>query len=227
MIRTFLKAKHWQLFTLIFAIPMFIQFTMMSMILSDVTHRISGISETDINPTMMMETMMSHTTNFMTVFSIVMLFIIVMMFGWYWAVGVGLQAKIPEAVKMNVKKFKFFYWVSVIYSLFFVGFLAFLAAYLPMLMTGVMSFSALSWVLSISIFIHFLAVFAMFYCLYFTAKTIKTAELQRETTFNDFIGEFLLIWFFPIGVWILQPRINALVNQDFHQGEDMDWLDDM
>lgn len=227
MIHTFLKAKHWQLFLIIFAIPMFMHIVMMNIMVSDISAQVSGVSEAEIDPMLMMETMMGYATNFMKVFSIVMLFIILTMFGWYWAICIGLQNKVPEHAKMNVKKFKFFYFFSVIYSLFLVGAMVFLAAYLPMIIAGAVSFSTISWVMSIFSIVNLVAVFAMFYCLYFAAKTIKTVELQRETTFGDFVGEFFLIWFFPIGVWFLQPKINALATQEFSKEEDMDWLNDL
>ena len=35
-------------------------------------------------------------------------------------------------------------------------------------------------------------------------------ELQKEATFNDFVGEFFLIWFYPIGIWFVQPEINKV-----------------
>ena len=197
--------------------------------MSDVANQMQGITETEIDPTEMMQIMMGYATNFMKVFSIAMSFIILAMFGWYWSICIGLQKKVPEHAKMNVKKFKFFFGSSILYSLFFVGFIAFLASYLPMIIAGAVSFSTLSWFMSIFSIVHFVAVFAMFYCMYFTAKTIKTVELQRETTFGDFAGEFILIWFFPIGVWFLQPRINALATQEFstNEQEDMDWLDEV
>ena len=47
--------------------------------------------------------------------------------------------------------------------------------------------------------------------LYKAAKTIKTVELQKKVTFSDFAGEFFLLWFSPIGIWILQPKINKFV----------------
>jgi hypothetical protein len=37
---------------------------------------------------------------------------------------------------------------------------------------------------------------------------VKTIELQREVTFSDFAGEFFLIWFYPVGIWIIQPKVN-------------------
>jgi hypothetical protein len=52
--------------------------------------------------------------------------------------------------------------------------------------------------------------FFIFYSLYFIAKELKSVELQKPVTFSDFAGEFFLLWFFPIGIWIIQPRINKI-----------------
>jgi hypothetical protein len=67
--------------------------------------------------------------------------------------------------------------------------------------------------------LHLFSLFAIFYSMYFAAKTVKSVELQREVIFSDFIAEFFLIWFFPIGVWILQPKLNKLEEGTdvFHQ----------
>ena len=59
-------------------------------------------------------------------------------------------------------------------------------------------------------FLHLLSMFGLFYSIYFTAKALKGAELQRRVTFSDYVGEFFLLWFFPVGIWIIQPRINKL-----------------
>jgi len=66
--------------------------------------------------------------------------------------------------------------------------------------------------------LHLFAMFCIFYTMYFVAKTIKTAEEQKELRFSDFVGEFFLIWFYPIGVWILQLRINAIHEMDLDEG---------
>ncbi|WP_101311729.1 hypothetical protein [Labilibaculum manganireducens] len=59
--------------------------------------------------------------------------------------------------------------------------------------------------------LHLFSMFCIFYCLYFVAKTFKTVELQREVSFFDFAGEFFMIWFFPIGIWIVQPKVNKMI----------------
>jgi hypothetical protein len=52
--------------------------------------------------------------------------------------------------------------------------------------------------------------------LYFTAKTLKSAEMQREAHFSDYIGDFFLLWFYPVGIWFIQPRINRIVQENQH-----------
>ena len=59
--------------------------------------------------------------------------------------------------------------------------------------------------------LHLFSMFCIFYCLYFVAKTFKTVELQREVSFSDFAGEFFMIWFFLIGIWIVQPKVNKMI----------------
>jgi len=221
MIRTFLKAKHWQLFIIVFALPMFIQTIFMNIMMMQMPQ----FSDGDANPMLMFNSVYEMMLNFSFIFSVTMSVIILVLFGWYWAVCVGLQDKVPEHAKMNVKKFKIFYFIGLAYSLFFVGLMAFVMYNLPSLIGGLISMSALGTILSVVMLLHFLAAFCLLYCLYFAAKTIKTVELQRETTFNDFIGEFFMIWFFPIGVWMLQPKINELATTDFTEHE-IDWLEE-
>lgn len=54
------------------------------------------------------------------------------------------------------------------------------------------------------------ATLSLFYCLYFTARALKTVELRRVITLQEYAAEFVQLWYFPLGVWILQPRINKI-----------------
>ena len=47
--------------------------------------------------------------NYFMFFPIIMILIVATQFGWFWSVGIGLQSKVPENVKMKTKKFKIFY----------------------------------------------------------------------------------------------------------------------
>jgi len=64
--------------------------------------------------------------------------------------------------------------------------------------------------LSLLFLVHMFATFCMFYLLYFVAKSLVVAETGKPAGFYDFAGPLFLIWFFPLGVWFVQPRINRL-----------------
>lgn len=198
MINLFLKAKHWQLFTLVFALPIAVQVIMMISMFSNL------INNPNPDPTFMFE--------YMKFFPIIMLLVISVNFGWLWSVAVGLQKKVPQNVKMKVKKFKIFFFVPLMYlfgiALFFFTMMDTMVASNPESIPPI-----LAGMLFIIVPLHIFSIFCIFYSLYFVAKTIKTVELQREVTFGEFIGEFLMIWFYFIGIWFLQPKINRMAEE--------------
>ena len=201
MIKTFLKAKHWQLFLLTFGIPMIFQIIMMGTMISG----ISSGNEPDV------EVMF----NYFKIFPIIMILFMGVFFGWFWSVAIGLDEKIPEPLKLNTGRFKLFFFFPIVYILGISVFMFFMFSNLA----GVATITGVGSVVPIIFLLHLFSMFCMFYCLYFVAKTIKTAETQKKVTFGDFAGEFFLIWFFPIGVWIVQPKINKMIEGDLDYNE--------
>ncbi len=132
---------------------------------------------------------------------------------WLWSIATGLQKKIPVNIKMKTSKFKLFFFIPVCYiTLFFIGFGTVMNGFTEITANSDESGSGILAGSMIIIFpLHIFSMFCILYILYFVAKTIKTVELQRETKFSDFVGEFFLIWFYPVGVWIIQPKINKMV----------------
>jgi hypothetical protein len=187
MIEKFLKAKHWQIFMITFGLPIILEIVAMPfMIIGN-------------NPMVIMKIM-----------PIMMIFFIGGFFGWFWAIAIGLQNKVPTGVKMKVKKFKVFFFIPLIYIILIFGFMGF--AFGGILENGQQpSGGMIGGLVGIIVPLHLFSMFCIFYCLYFVSKTFKTVELQREVTFSDFAGEFFMIWFFPIGVWIVQPKINKMI----------------
>jgi len=55
--------------------------------------------------------------------------------------------------------------------------------------------------------------FSLLYNVYFVSKTLVQAETGKPASFYDYAGPFFLLWFFPVGVWFTQPRINRLYEQ--------------
>ncbi|MEZ4777307.1 MAG: hypothetical protein R3D00_29290 [Bacteroidia bacterium] len=137
---------------------------------------------------------------YVKIFPVIMVLFMGVFFGWFWSVAIGLQPQVPEEVKMKVNKFKVFFFTPLIYILLFVGVFSTIA-------TGN---GRNPGIFALIVPLHLFSMFCMFYILYFVSKTIKTVELQREVSFSDFAGEFFMIWFFPIGIWIVQPKINKM-----------------
>ena len=44
----------------------------------------------------------------------------------------------------------------------------------------------------------------------FTAKTLKSNEINKEIDINDYFGDIFRIVFWPIGIWNIQPRVNKI-----------------
>jgi len=58
--------------------------------------------------------------------------------------------------------------------------------------------------------LHIFSMFCIFYAMWFISKAIKTIEFQKPVSFSDYAGEFFLLWLFPVGIWIIQPKINKI-----------------
>jgi hypothetical protein len=192
----FLRMKHWQLFLLYFGIPFVVQLVFMFSLFTELMH--------NPNPLIMM--------GYLKFFPVMMVLFVGTLFGWFWAVATGLQKLMPAGVKMKLTMFKVFFFIPLVYILLISTVVAFV---FTGNMANISNEPAPFFIGFAIIFpIHLFSMFCIFYCLYFVAKTIKTVELQREVTFSDFAAEFFLTWFFFIGVWILQPRINKMVSRE-------------
>lgn len=187
MIDKFLNAKHWQLFLVAFGIPIVFQLILIGTII------LESINENSSNT--------SFLFNYFKIFPIIMMLFITTLFGWLYSIGKGLDKLIPNELKLNVMWLKFFIAIPTLYIIIFF-----------IIIGGSFVLDSNLCVYKFLISMHLFSMFCIFYCIYFVAKTIKTAELQRKVGFGDFAGEFFLIWFFPIGVWYIQPKVNDMLS---------------
>lgn len=202
MIKIFLRAKHWLMFLLWYGIPMLIQVAFFL--------KIQPIYNSSGKPD---PYAMLQYVNFIP---ILLVFMFAIQFAWYWSAGVGLQSKVPEHVRLDVKMFKTFSLLSLFgISAFVIFFIYFFNNFMfafpkpgerP-------NFDWVLWFFPAIMLLSALMMIASIYIIYFIAKTIKTVELQKEVSFGEFVGEFILIWFFPVGVWFIQPTINKMVEE--------------
>lgn len=193
-----LKAKHWQLFLLTFAIPLILQVTTIISIFSNIA------TETHPDP--------EKLFNYMKIFPVIMVLFTSVLFSWHWSVAIGLQSKVPINVTMKTRKFKIFFFIPLIYIALLIIFFS-VSADDFFTLNEHQSLGLIVGLFFVIFPLHLFSVFCMFYTLYFVAKVFKTVELQREVKFTDFAGEFFMIWFYPFGIWILQPKINRMIEQ--------------
>lgn len=211
-----LRLKHWQLFIILFAIP-FVAY-LVGIVLFAVMMIKGGIAAENSG-----ERFVPEVKNFipLIIAGVIMFACAIIHYVWMYSAATKLQQFMHPAMrKLKVKRFKIFFFSPFVYMLL-------LSILLPTAFSQVNFDVGIVPPFLVVVFVfmflgHLYSAFCMIYILYFCAKTVKSAALQREAHFSDYIGEFFLFWFFPIGVWFLQPKINKVVsrlNEEFESTE--------
>jgi len=124
---------------------------------------------------------------------------------WFWAMGSFLNSIVQPKLRPGVGFFRF----ALVYPILYIPVFIFMV--LRPLHPAM---------LEVTLPLHLLAMFCMFYLLNFVSKNLVLAETHRVVRFYDYAGPFFLLWFFPIGVWAVQPRINRLYAER-NKGEEL------
>jgi len=140
----------------------------------------------------------------MIIIPLITLVLMALFCSWLYTLGISLYEKLPGDIPMSLTMFRICGSIPVLYTIFLVC----LGIYNFLFSNIEVSFNVI--LMAIIIPLHLLSMFCLFYCIYFIAKALNSVELNRIVTFADFAGDFFLIWFFPVGIWIIQPRINRL-----------------
>ena len=188
----FLKAKHWQMFSLIFVIPISLQATLVPWLVLN---------------------------NYWTLALVTSLITVVLSTGtfylWLWTIGTGLHHRLPIGVNMNLNFFK----ISLLYPVIYVSCLIICITLLVnQFMQGAAldSFidptsSILYVLIAVVVILHLTAIFCVFYTFWFSAKIIHAVRSNTPIGFSKILNEFFLLWFLPIGIWFIQPKINSII----------------
>jgi len=120
---------------------------------------------------------------------------------WLWSCGYLLHEQIKH--KLNSKSSYFSLAVGT--SAFITFFLSVYGALLGNRGQELATFETMTYV-GFGIVV-FLAIFTLLMAVSFLAKTLVRAERETDVKSADYFGEFVMILVFPIGIWILQPRI--------------------
>ncbi len=155
--------------------------------------------------------------------------------GWYRAVGQDLKRYLPDHVGLKDSTFKVTLAIQVIASFIMLGTFWYgwnwMGENIPNWIAndGVSPEEGEAMVLSglkvVGLF--FLVGIASFasqiYNCYFVGKTLKTIEEGRSVKGGELVGYVILSYLLMIGVWIMQPKINRLVETgSMSKGEEGD-----
>jgi hypothetical protein len=115
---------------------------------------------------------------------------------WSGSIGLFLRSIERPELRMRARFFRISLAAAALYSVI----------YIP---SQVCKASALK-TEAVGVPLDLLWVVNMVYILYFVSKNLVMAERGVQVSFDQYVGWFFLYWFFPIGVWIIQPKINRL-----------------
>jgi glucan phosphoethanolaminetransferase (alkaline phosphatase superfamily) len=179
-----LRAKHWQVFVLTNGIPLLLAFGFIPAVL------------------------LGSPSTVTTLAGLAVVIGVCSQLCWYYAVGDYLYKRLPDTVRMPIGLFR----ICTVYpAVYILAVMAAFVLWIQHIFSGPVS--ALPFVILLIIPFHLLAMACLFFQVYFIAKTLKAVENQKDVTVSDYIGEFVLVWFFFVGIWLLQPRINKMFSE--------------
>ena len=190
MTEKFLRAPHWQLFLYSFGFPFLMQ-------LLGTTVAVSNLVSAG-SPSAAWPYYLSSAGS---------LAIGVVLYGWMWSVGHGLQQRMPREFRRPTIGF-----AAVLITL--AGLCVASVAYhgdMLLIMDEERAFTLLFWTVLPLLVVWMLS---HLYCSAYIADLVLTAEQEREPDTHEWLQLSLLIWLFPVGIWIVQPRINRLARAE-------------
>lgn len=193
MIEKILKAKHWQIFIVAFAVPFIVSIALYFITIISIV-----INNHNNDPLVMLK--------IFNIMPILVIITCVPVYLWYWSIGIGLQKQIPENLKLNTNTFKICFLITLLFPII----LSCLFAYIFSDPENFLNFVSPIFVLYL-VPLYIIAFLCSIYNMYFIAKTLKTAELKKQVKFGEFVGEFFIVMFYYVGIWVLQPKINEII----------------
>ena len=192
MTEKFLRTHHWQLFLFSFGVPFLMQLLGTTVAVSNLVT--AGSSLTAPAWPYYLSSAGSLTIG-------------IVLYGWMWSVGHGLQQRMPREFRRPTVGFG-----AVLLTL--AGLCAASVAYrgdMLLIMDEERAFTLLFWTVLPLLVVWMIS---HLYCAAYIADLVLTAEQEREPDTHEWLQLSLLIWLFPVGIWIVQPRINRLARAE-------------
>lgn len=219
-----LKLKHWQLFLVVYGLPWLFSFAFLALVIGRV---LSFVMANDLNENKTPDVEVLRELSDLFSSSLLLLIIPILLSALmvYWrqkVVDYVANVKMPGMYNYPKTLFRLALWVPVIVSALSVLWVPYfmdemvefaieaeqngpmganeVPPFFPWLMGSLILFAPISVILAIGQIWTFLEV----------GRAIKSAEVGRKVSAGEVVGELFLVWFFFIGVWFLQPRVNRL-----------------
>jgi hypothetical protein len=172
------KIRHWQLFIILFLLPVVVMFSLPDEVVLDNSPQ--GLVASVI---------------IMAIYLSILLF-------WVLTLGYKLYKRKPLTVDLKTEYF------------LFLASLIIIVAYIGFLFWTILNFThkkeVPSFVFPTLTAMSFFGIGCIFYCWKFIAKTLKIVELNRVVSRNEWFWDAVTFFFYPAGVWKLQPRVNKI-----------------
>ena len=121
-----------------------------------------------------------------------------------YSLGNDLSKRLPIDSPLTVKKFNYFLLFMIIYmaviNLFYPGGYS----------INQDNYKEFGLAIYIVIPFHLFFFYCLFYTIWFIAKSIASIENKKDVGFEYYIRNILLLFFLPIGIWWMHPKINRI-----------------
>ena len=179
--KSLLTFKHWQLFLLFLAVPL------LSFVVGIV---MALIMDNIMAPVMMLMVTVFLSTAFFMLYQ--------------YSVVYHLNRLLPSDIRIDLKLFN----LSMIFNIVVV--ICMLVSFWQVMnFDGTPAIGNFTWVIFMMLAV-LLSVVTSLYVLFIMSKALVSVEQHRKITASDHALEFILFWFWIVGIWVLQPRINEI-----------------
>lgn len=135
-------------------------------------------------------------------------------FSWMYSAGIMLHKRLYDQKVMNVTWFKLLLIFPVIYLLLVLVY----GIFFDNPGDPTYNKTAIGGIILIVIGLGFLiAILCLLYSFYFVAKCLRIAQYQRKVFFKEYADIFFLFWILPVGLWIIQPKMNKIFSEDSYE----------
>ena len=149
---------------------------------------------------------------------LIILFSLYFRYGWQWAIIKEFKDKLPSGVTIPYNRIKAFFIIPIALTIIM---LFWMFNFMFDIFADPEGFAnqkepPVGFIMAMLIFLplNLFSTFCIFHNYVFTAKTLKSVELQKKVKFEEYAGDFFCVWFQIIGIWIIQPKINKIYDNE-------------